>query len=61
MTVLLHPSIERRVKPIEGGVDPAEMADIRSRLKPIGLEPYDGISPPLMNAIATHVARARAA
>jgi len=46
---------------IEAGVDPAEMAGVRSRLKEIGLEPYDCLSPPLMDAIATHVAKAKAA
>lgn len=39
---------------IEGGVDPAEMPAIRARLKELGLEPYDALSPPLMDAIATH-------
>ena len=42
---------------IESGVDPAEMDGIRSRLKSLGLEPYDALSPPLMDAIATHVAK----
>src|ERR1700746_2422026 len=42
---------------IESGVNPAEMADIRARLKEIGLEPYDCLNPPLMDAIATHVAK----
>jgi S-(hydroxymethyl)glutathione synthase len=37
------------------------MAGIRSRLKEIGLEPYDCLSPALMDAIATHVAKAKAA
>jgi S-(hydroxymethyl)glutathione synthase len=46
---------------IESGVNPAEMADIRGRLKQIGLEPYDCLSPPLMDAIATHVAKSKAA
>ena len=46
---------------IESGVDPAGMADIRGRLKEIGLEPYDCLSPPLMDAIATHVAKSKAA
>lgn len=46
---------------IEGGVDPADMADVRARLKALGLEPYDCLSPPLMDAIATHVAKAKAA
>ena len=45
---------------IESGVDPAEMDGIRSRLREIGLEPYDCLSPALMDAIATHVAKAKA-
>jgi S-(hydroxymethyl)glutathione synthase len=40
---------------IESGTDPADMDDIRSRLRSLGLEPYDCLSPPLMDAIATHV------
>jgi S-(hydroxymethyl)glutathione synthase len=43
---------------IEGGTDPAEMGAIRTRLKELGLEPYDCLSPPLMDAIATHAAKA---
>jgi S-(hydroxymethyl)glutathione synthase len=46
---------------IEAGVKPEEMDGIRARLKEIGLEPYDCLSPPLMDAIATHVAKAKAA
>ena len=46
---------------IEAGVKPEQMAGIRSRLKEIGLEPYDCLSPALMDAIATHVAKAKAA
>ena len=42
---------------IESGVSPARMDGIRARLKELGLEPYDALSPPLMDAIATHVAR----
>jgi S-(hydroxymethyl)glutathione synthase len=42
---------------IESGVDPSRMGGIRSRLRELGLEPYDALSPPLMDAIATHVAR----
>ena len=45
---------------IESGVSPSEMGGIRSRLKELGLEPYDCLSPPLMDAIATHVAKSRA-
>jgi S-(hydroxymethyl)glutathione synthase len=43
---------------IEGGADPANMGAMRSRLKALGLEPYDCLSPELMDMIATHVARA---
>ena len=46
---------------IESGVNPAEMTAIRARLKELGLEPYDCLSPALMDAIATHVAKAKAA
>ena len=42
---------------IESGVDPSRMDGIRSRLRELGLEPYDALSPPLMDAIATHVAK----
>ena len=43
---------------IESGADPANMGAVRSRLKEIGLEPYDCLSPTLMDAIATHAAKA---
>jgi S-(hydroxymethyl)glutathione synthase len=42
---------------IESGVAPERMAGIRGRLKELGLEPYDCLSPPLMDAIATHTAK----
>jgi S-(hydroxymethyl)glutathione synthase len=42
---------------IESGTKPSEMPAIRARLKELGLEPYDCLSPPLMDAIATHVAK----
>ncbi len=42
---------------IESGVDPSRMAGIRGRLKELGLEPYDCLSPPLMDAISTHTAK----
>ncbi|SNR67166.1 S-(hydroxymethyl)glutathione synthase [Puniceibacterium sediminis] len=44
---------------IEAGYDPAKMGDVRGRLKELGLEPYDCLSPPLMDAIATHIAKAK--
>jgi len=46
---------------IESGVSPSEMGGIRARLKELGLEPYDCLSPPLMDAIATHVAKSKTA
>ena len=42
---------------IESGADPKNMGAVRSRLKEIGLEPYDCLSPPLMDALATHAAK----
>ena len=42
---------------IESGVDPADMDGVRSRLRTLGLEPYDCLSPPLMDALATHAAK----
>ena len=44
---------------IESGTKPADMAGIRARLKELHLEPYDVLSPPLMDAIATHAAKAK--
>jgi S-(hydroxymethyl)glutathione synthase len=43
---------------IESGADPAQMGAVRARLKSLGLEPYDCLSPVLMDAIATHLAKA---
>jgi S-(hydroxymethyl)glutathione synthase len=43
---------------IEAGANPDTMAAVRSRLKELGLEPYDALSPALMDAIATHTAKA---
>lgn len=42
---------------IEGGTNPSEMDGIRARLRALKLEPYDCLSPPLMDALATHAAR----
>ena len=44
---------------IESGANPAIMGAVRSRLKEIGLEPYDCLSPPIMDLIATHTAKAK--
>ena len=46
---------------IESGADPANMDSVRKRLRELGLEPYDCLSPPLMDFIATHQARASGA
>jgi S-(hydroxymethyl)glutathione synthase len=43
---------------IESGTPPSEMSAVRARLKELGLEPYDCLSPALMDAISTHVAKA---
>lgn len=42
---------------IESGTPPDRMDAIRSRLKELGLEPYDCLSPTLMDAISTHTAK----
>jgi S-(hydroxymethyl)glutathione synthase len=44
---------------IESGTPPSQMGEVRGRLKELGLEPYDCLSPALMDAIATHVAKAK--
>jgi S-(hydroxymethyl)glutathione synthase len=46
---------------IESGVSPDRMSSVRSRLEEVGLEPYDCLSPALMDAIATHTAKASGA
>jgi S-(hydroxymethyl)glutathione synthase len=43
---------------IESGANPNNMAAVRARLKELGLEPYDCLSPALMDAIAIHTAKA---
>jgi len=43
---------------IESGARPENMSAVRARLKELKLEPYDCLSPPLMDAIATHSAKA---
>jgi S-(hydroxymethyl)glutathione synthase len=46
---------------IESGTRPEGMAAIRARLRELKLEPYDCLSPALMDAIATHAAKASGA
>jgi S-(hydroxymethyl)glutathione synthase len=46
---------------IESGAPPDQMGAVRARLKELRLEPYDCLSPALMDAIATHVAKASGA
>lgn len=43
---------------IESGADPAKQDAVRGHLKSKGLEPYDCLSPGLMDFIATQVAKA---
>src|ERR1700693_2828153 len=43
---------------IESGASPDNMGAVRARLKELKLEPYDCLSPPLMDFIATQVAKA---
>ena len=42
---------------IEAGVDPAQMPAIRARLRELGLEPYDCLSPMLMDVLAVFAAK----
>ncbi|KAI5459297.1 putative glutathione-dependent formaldehyde-activating enzyme [Mariannaea sp. PMI_226] len=42
---------------IEQGFSPDSMAGVRSQFKSIGLETYDALSPPLMDALATYTAQ----
>jgi S-(hydroxymethyl)glutathione synthase len=71
--VFIHPELSREAgwappgfaafvsSIIEAGTPPGKMAAIRGRLKELKLEPYDCLSPPLMDAIATATARASGA
>jgi S-(hydroxymethyl)glutathione synthase len=43
---------------IESGTPPAKMKGIRKRLSELGLEPYDCLSPGLMDVLATQAAKA---
>ncbi len=43
---------------IESGANPANQDAVRARLRELGLEPYDCLNPPLMDYIATHIAKA---
>jgi len=42
---------------IESGFDPERMDEVRSRLRELGLPPYDVLSPELMDLISTHKAK----
>lgn len=44
---------------IESGTTPDLMGAVRARLRELGLEPYDCLSPPLMDAISSHVAKSK--
>ena len=43
---------------IESGFSPDSMAEVRGTLRALGLEPYDCLSPTLLDVIATHTAKA---
>ena len=40
-----------------GRAVPETMGAVRARLKELGLEPYDCLSPPIMDLLATHAAK----
>jgi S-(hydroxymethyl)glutathione synthase len=44
---------------IESGTKPESMQGIRQRLKELKLEPYDCLSPALMDVLATHTAKSK--
>jgi S-(hydroxymethyl)glutathione synthase len=44
---------------IEAGARPENMPAVRARLRELGLEPYDCLSPPLMDLIAAHTAKSK--
>jgi len=44
---------------IESGFSPDRMSSVRARLKELNLEPYDCLSPPLMDLIAANAAKAK--
>jgi S-(hydroxymethyl)glutathione synthase len=44
---------------IESGAKPEQMGAVRARLKELKLEPYDCLSPPLMDLIAAHTAKSK--
>ena len=46
---------------IEAGFESKDMTKVRNRLRKLGLEPYDCLSPLLMDAIAAHIAKSKAA
>jgi S-(hydroxymethyl)glutathione synthase len=46
---------------IESGARPDQMDDVRGTLRQMGLEPYDCLSPALMDVIATHAAKQKGA
>jgi S-(hydroxymethyl)glutathione synthase len=46
---------------IESGARPEQMSAVRARLKELRLEPYDCLSPALMDVVATYTAKASGA
>jgi S-(hydroxymethyl)glutathione synthase len=55
-----HPEFAAFVSSIiEAGAKPDQMGAVRARLKELRLEPYDCLSPALMDLIATNAAKAK--
>ncbi|MEX2199783.1 MAG: S-(hydroxymethyl)glutathione synthase [Dongiaceae bacterium] len=44
---------------IESGASAGQMGAVRQRLRDLKLEPYDALSPPIMDLIASHIAKAK--
>ena len=44
---------------IEAGMPPARMGEVRQHLRDLGQEPYDCLSPELMDMIAAHAAKSK--
>lgn len=44
---------------VEDGTPPSSMGEVRQTLRDKGLEPYDCLSPALMDVLATHTAKAK--
>ena len=58
MPVSIHRAVDGGVDPgVPGGTPPSKMDAVRARLMELGLEPYDCLSLPIMDLLATHAAK----